>query len=154
MKNNSFINSTQTDTDDNEHQHQPQIISHSPYYNTDDLITTFNAGKNKFNIFSTNIQSMKAKFDELNIFIEHLGTLGFEFSAICTQECTISEGDDLSQLKLNGYNLIPQGKSYSAKRGLIIYLHNIFKYDYKSKLNKCRTWEGQGDPIKERGKFK
>ncbi len=120
MENNSFRNIIETDTDDDEHHHQPQNISHSLYY-TDDLITTFNAGKNKFCIFSTNIQSIKAKFDELKIFIEHLGTLGIEFGAICTQESTISEGDDLSQLKLKGYNLIPQDKTCSAKGGLNIY---------------------------------
>ncbi len=99
VENNSFINIIQTDTDDDdEHHHQPEIIVNSLYYNTDDLITTFNAGKNKFSIISTNIQSIKAKFDELKIFIEHIATLGIEFSAICTQESTISEGDDLSQL--------------------------------------------------------
>ncbi len=107
--------------------------------NTYDLITTFNAGKNKFSIFSTNIQSIKAKFDELKIFIENMGTLGIECSAICTQEITISEFDYLSQLKLKGYNLIPQGKSGSAKVGIIIYLHEKFKYDYKSKLNKYKS---------------
>ncbi len=38
------INIIQTDTDDDdEHHHHPEIISNSPYYNTDDLITTFNA---------------------------------------------------------------------------------------------------------------
>ncbi len=86
VESNSFINVIQTDTDDDEHHHPPEIISNSPYYDTDDLITTFNAGKNKFSIFSTNIHSIKAKFDELKIFIEHIGTLGIEFSAICTQE--------------------------------------------------------------------
>ncbi len=104
-----------------------------------------------FSIFSTNIQSIKSKFDELKIFIEHIGTLGIGFSAICTQESTISEGDDLSQLQLKGYNLVPQGKSCTAKGGLIIYSHEQFKYDYKSKLNKCRTWEGQVIQLKNRG---
>ncbi len=45
MENNSFINIIQTDTGDDEHYHQPEIITHSPYYNTDALITTFTAGK-------------------------------------------------------------------------------------------------------------
>ncbi len=49
------------------------------------MLMTFNSGKNKFSIFSTNIQSIKAKFDELKIFFENIGTLGTEFSAICTQ---------------------------------------------------------------------
>ncbi len=51
------------DEDDNDHdenQHQHQIISHLSYFNIDELITTLNAGKNKFCIFSTNIQLIKA----------------------------------------------------------------------------------------------
>ncbi len=59
VENNLFINIIQTDTDD-EHEHQPQIILHSPYYISYDLITPFNAGKNQFSIFVTNIQSIKA----------------------------------------------------------------------------------------------
>ncbi len=41
------------------------------------------------------------------------------------------------------FNLIPQGKSCSAKGGLIMYVHETIKYDYKSRFNKYRTWEGQ-----------
>ncbi len=41
---------------------------------------------------NTHFQSVRAKFDELNIFIEHLIK---NFSAICTQESCISDNDDL-----------------------------------------------------------
>ncbi len=46
-----------------------------------------------------------------------------------------------------------QGKSCSVKRGLIIYLHDEFKYDYKSKLNKYKTWEGQVIQLKKGENF-
>ncbi len=85
-----------------------------------------------------------AKFDELNIFIEHLRTLNFEFCAICTQESCISDNDGLRQIELKCYKLIPQGKSQcSSKGGLVIYFHEKFDYQYKFKLNKYKTWEGQ-----------
>ncbi len=44
--------------------YQPQIITH-----TDNLITTLTQNKNNFSILSTNIQSIRANFDELNIII-------------------------------------------------------------------------------------
>ncbi len=78
VENNSFI--LHADTDDDDNGDQPEIISHSPYYDTVNLISI----KNNLSIRSTYIQSVSAKFDELNIFIEHLRTLKLEFSAICT----------------------------------------------------------------------
>ncbi len=135
VKNKSFINIIQT---------QMMNINNSlklfHILHTGDLVTTFIVGKNTF---STNIQPIKAKYDELKSFIEHLGTLGFELSAICTQESIIYEGHALSLLQLKGYNLIPQSKSCSAKGDLIIYLHETFKYDNKSKLNKHRMWKAK-----------
>ncbi len=52
--------------------------------------------------------------DECEIFIEYLSTLNLEFSAICTQESCISDNDDLKQVELKSYKLIPQGKSSSS----------------------------------------
>ena len=49
----------------------------------------------------------------------------------------------MSLIQLEGYECIPQSKSWSSKGGLIIYLHDIFKYKLKQELNKYSTWEGQ-----------
>ncbi len=51
-------------------EYQPQIISHSPYYDHNELAPILSKCKNAFSIWSTNIQSVNAKFDELKIFIE------------------------------------------------------------------------------------
>ncbi len=80
VENNSFINILHVDTDDDDNSDQPQIMSHSPYYVTDNLISTLTQNKNNFSILSTNIQSLRAMFDDLNIFIEQLRTLNFGFS--------------------------------------------------------------------------
>ncbi len=49
VENNSFINVLHTETDDdNETFDQPQIISHSPYDEADNLISTLSQSKNKF----------------------------------------------------------------------------------------------------------
>ncbi len=81
------------------------------------MISTLTQNNKHFSILSTNIQFIRAKFDELKIFIEHLRTLNFEFSAICTQESCISDNDDLGQIELKGYKLISQGKSQCSNKG-------------------------------------
>ncbi len=76
-------------------------------------------------------------------------TFDFQFSAICIQESWLSEGDDTSQIQLDGYKCIPQGKSCSSKGGLIIYWQDKFDYTYKSRLTNYNTWEGQIIHIKK-----
>ncbi len=54
------------------------------------------------------------------------------------------KGDDnYDHVKLNGYKCISQGKSCSAKGGLIIYLHEKFNSTPKLKINHSAIWEGQ-----------
>ena len=140
---NSFVQIIDADLEEDEFE-QPNIISHSSYYDFDLLCTTLNSSKSKFIIFSTNIQSINAKIDQLRIFIESLQKIDYVFSALCIQESWLSEGDDVSQIQIEGYDCIPLGKSCSSKGGLIIYLHEHFSHDpnLKVKLNTYKTWEG------------
>ncbi len=91
---NSIIRVRDPDIDGDNELNHPQIISHSLYYDSEKLSTTLQACKNNFTIFTTNIQSINANIDELRLFIEHLNTLNFMFSAICIQESWLSEGAD------------------------------------------------------------
>ncbi len=50
------------------------------------------------------------KLTNLTNFVEHLKTFDFLFSAICIQESWLSEGDDTSEIQLEGYKCILQGK--------------------------------------------
>ncbi len=77
VQNNSFIKVLDSDIDENDDLIQPHIINHSPYYDFEKLSLTLNSYKNKFSIFSTNIQSINAKIDELRIFIECLKRIRF-----------------------------------------------------------------------------
>ncbi len=129
--------------EDNEYTNEPVIISHSSYYDYDNLVSALNKNKNQFSILSTNIQCIQTKFDELKIFIEMLKQLNLEFSATRLQESWLSENEDISQIKLEGYSCIAQDKSCTSKGGLIIYLNNKYKYVNKMKLTKYRTFEGQ-----------
>ena len=83
-----------------------------------------------------------AKFDELETIIELYNTHEFQFSVICFQECWISEQQDVSQLKLNGYKCIYQGKSCSTKGGIVIFLQKRFNYKINLSVNTSDIWEG------------
>ncbi|KAG1656709.1 hypothetical protein GQR58_023766 [Nymphon striatum] len=144
---NSLINVLDSDSD--ELDCQPKLIKHSPYYENADFVSMIPDLQNNFTIFSTNIQSIFAKFDSLQIYVESLKTEGFEYSAICLQECQLKENDDTSWLQLEGYNCIPLPQSgCTRKGGLLIYLHK--KYESKVDLNisNFSTWEGQFIQIK------
>ena len=96
-----------------------------------------------FSILSSNIESINAKFGELEIFIEQLNKVNFKFSAICLQVSWLSTDDDISPFQLDGYTCISQGKTCSNKGGLIIYLNETFKYKPLQNTHRYETWEGQ-----------
>ncbi len=124
---------------------QLQIIKHSSYYDNETLVPLLTSKKDNFHILCSNIESINAKFDELNIFVQLLREKDFEFDAICLQETWLSEKADYSQLqlKLQGYKSIPQGKSCGSKGGLVIYLKESYNYDPELTFNKSKVWEGQ-----------
>ncbi len=142
INDNSFIRVLDPDIDEDNELNCPQIISHSSYYDSEKLSIILQTCKNKFTIFSTNIQSINAKIDELRLFMEHLKTYNFMFSVICIQESWLSEGTDTSLIQLERYKCIPQGKCCSSKGGLINYLHENVNYKLKLELTKYTTWDG------------
>ena len=85
--------------------------------------------------------------------------LNFKSSKLLLKNCThlnfilafsIREQDDISQIQLEDYNCIAQGKSSSAKGGLIMYIHT--NCDYKLiKVNQYENCEGQLIEITEGG---
>ena len=77
---------------------------------------------NSFCILSLNCQSINAKFDQLNIKVQQLKSNGYEFSAIGLQKTWLFSDSDTSLIKIDGYNLISQGKMCSSHGGLTIYI--------------------------------
>ena len=106
---------------DEENMHS--LIPHSPYFYTDQICKLATSKQHCFSVLSSNIESINAKFCELEIFVEQLNQLNFKFSAICLQESWLSTDDDISPFQLDGYTCISQGKTSSNKGGLIIYLN-------------------------------
>ncbi len=54
--------------------------------------------RDNFCILSTNIESINAKFGELEVFVQQLREQNFEFIAICIQETWLSVKDDYSSV--------------------------------------------------------
>ena len=61
-------------------------ITDSLYYDYNQFHRLLQPNKNNFSILSYNIQSLHAKFNELEAFVTGLQSNKFEFSKICLQE--------------------------------------------------------------------
>ena len=135
----SNVLSTNENNDEN---HELQVIRCSSYYDIDKFTILANSNTNSFSILSSNIQSINAKFNELEMFLEDLRSINFKFSVICLQETWKADNDDFSQFFLDGYDCITQGKKCSNKGGLLIYVDNKYKSEVKMNLNTYEHWEG------------
>ena len=100
------------------------VVNHSPYVDDVTFVSQF---KNN-NILSTNIASIRS-------------------GALCIQESWLSEHDDTSLIKLEGYNCIPQGKTSSSRGGLLIYLHEKYNYTCKHFNNSFELWVKESQKI-------
>ena len=130
--------------DDNGHpDDEPNIVQMSSYYDDDSLNNLFKDKGNSFCILSLNCQSINAKFDQLNIKVQQLKSNGYEFSAICLQETWLSSDSDTSLFKIDGYNLISQGKMCSSHGGLAIYISEKFNCSTIDLNINSQIWEGQ-----------
>ena len=90
---------------DNNEDEEVVMFHHSPYYQ-DRLIEVLKANESKFTIIRTNIESINSKFSELEAFVEELYSNNIKISAICLQECWITDNTDFSLFQLKGYNCI------------------------------------------------
>ena len=97
------------------------IIRRSSYYDFDKFNSLAKKQGKQLSILNSNIQSINAKFNELEAYVNDVSSLNFKLSIICLQESWLSDNDDLSLIQLTGYDCISQGKSCSSKGGLLIY---------------------------------
>ncbi len=146
----SFTHVTESNIDltkTSESENEPLIIKHSSYHDFEQIVSLLKNNKNKFSIFSSNIQSLESKWNLFQIFIERLKKHGCYFNALCLQECWLGDNFRKEDFLLDGYEIIPQKRHCSTAGGLIIYLQNHFEYSEKPAL-KYENWEGQFINIK------
>ena len=122
---------------------EPQIIQHSSYYDIDSLKKLISKHNNIFSVLSLNIQSINAKFSELETLVEELHNVQFKFNVICLQECWISDQTDACIFQIPGYDCVAQGKSSSERGGLITYVDHLFEFEVRQSINEYELWEGQ-----------
>ena len=118
------------------------LIKHSPYVNTDELISFCVEKENNFTILSLNVQSLNAKFDQMQILLSQLKSNRVQFNAICLQETWLTENSDLTSFQIPGYTLISQGAICSSHEGLAIYVQEHYKYKLLSCYQHTTIWEG------------
>ena len=111
--------------------------------NIDSLKRLISNNNNIFSVLSLNIQSINAKFSELETLVEELHNVQFKFNVICLQECWISDQTDACIFQIPGYDCVAQGKSSSERGGLITYVDNLFEFEVRQSINEYELWEGQ-----------
>ena len=116
------------------------VIKHSPYFTESDFYK-LHSSKGSFSVMSLNCQSINAKFDEFQLFINRINKFN-PIGAICLQETWTSESDDISLYEISNYNLFHRGKLCCNHGGLFIYVHNIFKAEPTHFDFSCTNWEG------------
>ena len=77
---------------------------------------------------SLNSQSINAKFDEIQLFIDRINTSG-SFGILCLQESWTDINEDISLFELPGYTLHHQGKQCCKHGGLFVYVHNRYEVE-------------------------
>ena len=75
----------------------------SSYYDISEFKKLVSTSKKYFSILSLNVQSLNAKFNELEAFINELYIAQFKFNVICLQECWLTNESDASTMQLHGY---------------------------------------------------
>ena len=103
-------------------------MTRSSYIDTADLKDALASTKDKFTVFSLNVQSINSKFILIYPLMLELNNADTAFSAIGLQESWLTDDSDLSQYQLPNYNLIHQGKQFSGHGGLLIYLHKRYSH--------------------------
>ena len=133
--------------DDNE----PAILKPTSYIDLENIEKYINANRDGFTIFSTNIQSANAKFDELLIIVKYLEEkFQFSFAAICLQECWLPETADKDQFKIPDYEPFIKTEKCCGHGGLLTFIHKEYKGKQVNFYKKSpkQLWEGQCVEIK------
>ena len=120
-------------------------LTNSYYVDELTFISTLQNFENGLSIISLNIQSIRAKFDELQLFIDNVSRSS-NISIIYLQETWLSDNCSTYLYQIRGYTLLSRGQSCTAHGGLIIYVHNslnstVMKTDYVMTNWECLTVE-------------
>ena len=117
-------------------------LSLTCFIETNELEQYLKYHKHEFTILSLNVQSIRAKFDQLSDMLCTFYNEGLSFNLICFQETWLAENDDVTPFLLPGYSLAHQGKSCSEHGGLSTYIRDDFSYKILDMNVNALSWEG------------
>ena len=96
---NSLLHILNAEGEEEDSDTHKSVVNHSP---VDDVTFVFQL-KNCYTILSTNIASIRSKLNELHFFLKNLEDSEITLGALCIQESWLSEHDETSLIKLEGY---------------------------------------------------
>ena len=88
------------------------------------------------------MQSLYAKFDQIQMLLSQLKSKHVQFNAICLQETWLTDNSDLTLFQIPGYTLISQGAICSSHAGLAIYVQKHHQNKVLSCYQHTKIWEG------------
>ena len=124
-------------------QTQHDVLQGSSYNDTDSFKSLVGNRGNNVSIFSSNIQYIYAKLNELESYVLELEQMQFHYSVLCLQECWLNNNDDISQIQLSKYTSTVQRAHSSTRGGLLIDIHGTHTYKFVDNHFKFDTWEYQ-----------
>ena len=135
IKNSLITIFDQNDTDEKGENLTPSF-QHSSFIESENLSKFMKINKNKFSLFSLNVDSINQKYTHISSYLDVLATSNVVFSAIAIQEARICDDTDCKAYDIPGYTLEPQGKICSEKGGLLTYIHKDYNFTKRQNLYK------------------
>ena len=115
-------------------ENEADIIEHSKYYDDIDFNNALQSYNSKISMLSLNCQSISAKFDKLQLFLDDVNNQN-PISVKCIQETWGHEGIQINYFSLPNYRLVNANRRLTAHGGLIIHIHNDF--EFKNSMKNC-----------------
>lgn len=120
----------------------PNLFKLSPYLDDDSLIQILKTKTSSMKIVSLNCQSLNAKIDQLVIYLQLLRNNSCAFDVICLQETWLSDDSDVSNVHLDGYRFVHQGRSCSMHGGVAFYVRDDLSFTTLSINSHSNIWDG------------
>ena len=123
-----------------------KIIVPTPTYDKsefiipDEIESYLKENRDRFTIFSLNVDSLNKKWDELKAFFAQLDQKNLSFCCIQFQEVRITDKCNVSKFVLPNYKTLSQGSVCSKKGGLITLVREDFSARVRENLYKKSTF--------------
>ena len=113
---------------DDQEVEMPNLFTESPYMDNEEALNVLSKNKNQFNLLTLNCQSLMAKFDQLQIYMNFFTNADCPLSVVCLQETWLSAIHDVSMMNIEGYKFVYKPKSASLHGGVGFYIKDSLDF--------------------------